>query len=54
MSKGWKTLSIVNQTEHDRDAIGEIVYECLIEAGYSPSDINWELKVEFFNDPEDE
>jgi hypothetical protein len=41
-----------NLTGYDVDTIGHMVYDCLIDAGYSPSDINWELTVEFYDDPD--
>ena len=49
----WKKIDIAeNLTGYDVDTIGQVVYDCLIDAGYSPSDINWELTVEFYDDPD--
>ena len=41
-----------NLTGYDVDTIGQVVYDCLIDAGYSPSEINWDLTVEFYDDPD--
>jgi hypothetical protein len=55
MTKGWKRFDPIEcLTVGERDAIAEIIYDNLIDAGYSPSDINWDLTVEFYDDPEDE
>ena len=49
----WKKVDIEeNLTGYDVDTIGQVVYDCLIDAGYSPSDINWNLTVEFYDDPD--
>lgn len=53
MTKGWKQIEI-GLTVGERDAIAEIIYDNLIDAGYAPSDINWDITVEFYDDPEDE
>jgi hypothetical protein len=55
MTEGWKRFDPIEcLTVGERDAISEIIYDNLIDAGYSPSDINWDLTVEFYDDPEDE
>ena len=55
MTEGWKTFDSTEcLTAAETDAISEIIYDSLIDAGYSPSDINWYLTVEFYDDPEDE
>jgi len=49
----WKKIDIEeNLTGYDVDTIGQVIYDCLIDAGYSPSDINWDLTVEFYDDPD--
>ncbi len=55
MTKGWKRFDPIEcLTVGETDAIAEIIYDNLIEAGHSPSDINWDITVEFYDDPEDE
>jgi hypothetical protein len=53
MTDKWKQIDI-DLTVGERDAISEIIYDNLIEAGYSPTDINWDITVEFYDDPENE
>lgn len=53
MTDKWKQIEI-GLTVGERDAIHEIIYDNLIEAGHSPTDINWDITVEFYDDPEDE
>jgi hypothetical protein len=52
----WKKVDIEeNLTGYDVETIGQVVYDCLIDAGYSPSDIDdihWDLTVEFYDDPD--
>jgi hypothetical protein len=53
MTDKWKRFDpIESLTVGETDAISEIIYNNLIDAGYSPTDINWDLTVEFYDDPE--
>ena len=54
MSRGWKTFTIEALTVGERDAISEIIYDSLCDEGFRPSDMNWNIEVEFYNDLEDE
>jgi len=53
-AKGWKTFTIESLTVGERDAISEIIYDSLCDAGFRPSDMNWNIEVDFYNDLEDE
>lgn len=54
MSKNWMTFDIEALTVGERDAISEIIYDALVEADFRPTDLNWNITVEFYNDLEDE
>lgn len=49
----WKKIDICDDlTGYDVETIRNLVYDCLIDGGYSPSVINWDLTVEFYDDPD--
>ena len=53
-TEGWKTFTSDALSVGEKDAISEIIYDALCDAGFRPTDMNWNIEVDFYNDPEDE
>ena len=50
MTNDWKSFEVENLTTVDKSYIDDMIYDALIDAGYLPTDINWNITVEFYND----